>query len=61
MAALPARQRLAITLCHYQDLPQIEAANILDISVRAYESLLARGRRNLRTQLERYKQDLLES
>ena len=60
MAALPERQRLAIILCHYQNLSQIEAADIMDVSVRAYESLLARGRRNLRARLERYKEDLLE-
>ena len=56
---LPDRQRAAITLCHYQNLSQKEAARILEISVDAYESLLARGRRGLRKALENDKQALL--
>lgn len=56
---LPDRQRAAITLCHYQNLSQKEAAGILEISVDAYESLLARGRRSLRKALENDKQALL--
>ncbi|PHS35098.1 MAG: RNA polymerase sigma-70 factor [Robiginitomaculum sp.] len=60
MTQLPERQRMAITLCHYRELPQIEAAEIMEIGVRAYESLLARGRKNLRAQLQRHKQELLE-
>jgi RNA polymerase sigma-70 factor (ECF subfamily) len=50
--ALPDRQRAAIVLCHYQDCGNIEAAEILGISVEALESLLARGRRALRKRLE---------
>lgn len=60
MQALPKRQRMAITLCHYQNLPQREAAEIMEVGLRAYESLLARGRKNLRTQLEQYKSELLD-
>lgn len=45
---LPARQREAIILVHYQDLTNIAAAAAMDISVDALESLLARGRRALR-------------
>lgn len=48
---LPERQRAAILLCHYQERGNIEAAEILGISVEALESLLARGRRALRTKL----------
>ena len=48
---LPERQRAAILLCHYQERGNIEAAEILGISVEALESLLARGRRTLRTKL----------
>ena len=51
LAALPAQQRIAITLCHYQDLRNIEAADVMGISVEALESLLARGRRTLRARL----------
>jgi len=51
---LPERQRTAIALCYYQGLSNIEAAEILNVSVAALESLLARGRRTLRTQLHKY-------
>jgi RNA polymerase sigma factor (sigma-70 family) len=48
---LPERQRAAILLCHYQERGNIEAAEILGLSVEALESLLARGRRTLRNKL----------
>ena len=51
LAALPERQRAAILLCHHQECGNIEAAEILGISVEALESLLARGRRTLRARL----------
>jgi RNA polymerase sigma-70 factor (ECF subfamily) len=51
LADLPERQRAAILLCHYQERGNIEAAEILGISVEALESLLARGRRTLRSKL----------
>jgi RNA polymerase sigma-70 factor (ECF subfamily) len=51
LAALPDRQREAIVLVHYQELGNIEAADILQISVEALESLLSRGRRALRASL----------
>jgi RNA polymerase sigma-70 factor (ECF subfamily) len=51
LRALPDRQRAAIQLCHYQECGNIEAAEILGISVEALESLLSRGRRTLRARL----------
>jgi RNA polymerase sigma-70 factor (ECF subfamily) len=57
LAALPERQRAAILLCHYQECGNIEAAEILDISVEALESLLARGRRALRARLGHLRYD----
>jgi RNA polymerase sigma-70 factor (ECF subfamily) len=51
LAALPERQRAAITLVHYQGLTNIEAARVLDVNVEALESLLSRGRRSLRDEL----------
>ncbi len=51
IARLPERQRDAILLVHYQDLSGAEAAAVLDVSIEALESLLARGRRTLRTRL----------
>jgi RNA polymerase sigma-70 factor (ECF subfamily) len=58
MAALPERQRAAIQLCHYQECGNIEAAEILGISVEALESLLARGRRALRARLMHLKDEV---
>lgn len=51
LAALPDRQREALVLCHYQSLSNIDAAALMEVSVDALESLLARGRRALRLSL----------
>jgi len=51
LQALPDRQREAIVLCHYQELSNIEAAELMGVSVEALESLLSRGRRALRAAL----------
>lgn len=48
---LSEAQRTAITLCNYQGFSNREAAGVMDISVDALESLLARGRNKLRKQL----------
>jgi len=56
---LPERQRAAIVLCYYQDLTNIEAAEILGISVEALESLLSRARRTLKSALAAERADLL--
>lgn len=59
LAKLPERQRAAIALCHFEEMSNIEAAAALDVSVEALESLLARGRRALRTALTDVAEDLL--
>lgn len=51
LATLPDRQRAALTLCHWDERSNIEAAEILEISVGALESLLVRARRTLRVAL----------
>lgn len=51
IAKLPERQRAAVALCHIQELSNAEAAQILEVSVEALESLLARARRTLRKTL----------
>ena len=49
---LPERQRAALLLSHYEGYSNIEAAEILDVSVEAVESLLSRARRALRLALK---------
>ncbi len=56
--ALPERQKTAITLVHHLDYTQKEAAGLMDISVEALESLLARGRRRLRRTLRPFRHAL---
>lgn len=58
MLKLPERQRSALIMCHYQGLSNKEAAEILDVTVDALESLLARGRKNLRNSLTLQTTDL---
>ena len=50
--ALPERQRSAIVLSHYHGFSNKEIATIMDISVDALESILARARRSLKAQLK---------
>lgn len=59
LAKLPERQRSAIELVHFQELTNIAAAETLEISVEALESLLARGRRALKAALADVAQDLI--
>ncbi len=51
IAALPERQREALSLCALEGMTNIEAAETMDVSVRALESLLARARRALKAEL----------
>lgn len=60
VAGLPERQRLALELCSFQDRTNIEAADILGVSVEAVESLLARARRTLRKELLEESRDLID-
>jgi len=60
LAALPERQRAAIALVHFQDMTNIAAAEALEISVEALESLLARGRRAMKAALADVVQDLID-
>jgi RNA polymerase sigma-70 factor (ECF subfamily) len=48
---LPPKQRSALILRHFHDLPYQEIADILETSVSAIESLLFRARTTLRTTL----------
>jgi RNA polymerase sigma-70 factor (ECF subfamily) len=48
-----------LVLCYYQDRTNIEAAEILGVSVDALESLLSRARRTLKSALAAERADLL--
>ncbi|MBI1339548.1 RNA polymerase sigma factor [bacterium] len=56
---LPERQRAALVLCYYQEKSNIEAAEIMDVSVEALESLLSRARRALKSGLAAERAELL--
>lgn len=47
LAALPERQRAAIILTYYEEYSNMDAANLLNLHVKAFESLLFRARRAL--------------
>jgi len=59
--ALPERQKEAIVLCHHQELSNIDAAEVMGVSVEALESLLSRGRRSLRERLRSLRADVLDA
>lgn len=47
LESLPDSQGAAITLCYFEGLTNREAADILDLNIKALESLLTRGRKKL--------------
>jgi len=55
---LPPRQRIAITLVHFDDCTNKVAAAQMSISVDALESLLSRGRKKLRDLLAPFKAEI---
>ncbi len=52
IACLPIRQKEALELCAIDGMGNIEAAEIMGVSIHALESLLARARRSLRARLK---------
>lgn len=57
--SLPPRQRVAVSLFHFDEMSQREVAQAMDLSEDALESLLARGRRRLRELLKNDWRELL--
>lgn len=53
MAALPDRQRGAVALFHMEGLSGEEAARAMNLSAKAFESLLGRARAALRKEVEK--------
>jgi len=58
---LPDRQRMALTLFHYEGLSQLEVGRIMGITDEAVESLLARARRHLKVALREEWRELIVS
>jgi RNA polymerase sigma-70 factor, ECF subfamily len=52
MQKLPDRQRLALTLFHFEGMSQIEIGQLMGVSDEAVESLLSRARRQLKAELK---------
>jgi len=59
---LPERQRAAVGLYYFEDLPQIQAAEIMGMTPRAFDSLIVRARVSLKKHLAdfgfRHQEDL---
>ncbi len=51
LATLPLRQRAAVALYYFEEISQIEAAAAMQLTLRAFDSLLVRSRRNLKRRL----------
>lgn len=51
LRSLPDRQQAAIVLTYYEELQNIEAANALNLHLKAFESLLLRARHALKAKL----------
>jgi RNA polymerase sigma-70 factor (ECF subfamily) len=61
LAGLADRQRLAVTLSYFDGLSNIEAAEAMDMNLKAYESLLVRSRAKLRERLLEDREQLFEA
>ena len=59
IAGLPERQRQALALVYYEGLSNIDAAQAMEVSVEAVESLLSRARRGLKDSLSAEWRELL--
>lgn len=54
IASLPEKQRMALILRRYEELPYEEIAKILGISLGALKSVLFRAREDLKVKLQKY-------
>ena len=53
ISTLPERQKAALTLCFYEGLSNAQAAEVMNVKVKALESLLMRAKSGLRDYLNR--------
>jgi RNA polymerase sigma-70 factor (ECF subfamily) len=54
VSKLPENQRVAITLCNYENYSNKEVSEIMQCSVSAVEGLLHRAKKNLKKRLTHY-------
>ena len=58
MRRLPEHQRIAVILSYHENMSNGEIAEVMDTTVAAVESLLKRGRQQLRDLLRRHERDI---
>ncbi|WP_308910994.1 sigma-70 family RNA polymerase sigma factor [Pseudokordiimonas caeni] len=56
VATLPERQQTAVVLTYFEELTNQEAADVMEIHVKAFESLLVRARKSLKALMEEWSQ-----
>ncbi|WP_445490920.1 RNA polymerase sigma factor [Rhodopseudomonas sp. RCAM05734] len=61
MQRLPEQQRVAVILSYHENMSNGEIAEVMSSTVAAVESLLKRGRQQLREMLRRHQPDILNS
>ena len=61
MQRLPEQQRIAVILSYHENMSNGEIAEVMDTTVSAVESLLKRGRQQLRELLRRHEPDIRHS
>ncbi len=61
LSRLPERQRSALSLSYLDGYSNMEAAEIMELNIKAYESLLVRARAKMREELKADKADLLSA
>ena len=54
IAALPERQRMAVTLCFAEELSNQEAADVIGVRLKALQSLIMRAKATLKERLKAY-------
>jgi len=58
MQRLPEQQRVAVILSYHENMSNGEIAEVMDTTIAAVESLLKRGRQQLREMLRRHERDI---
>ena len=61
LSKMPDRQRQALTLSYLDGYSNQEAAEIMELNIKAFESLLVRARAKMREELQAEKADLLSA